>query len=144
VTVIVWPSTLPQRFNRPNFRRSYGDGRLRSGTDTGSGKVRRRSSAVPSPFAAELILTTSQQIRLETFWDADTGGGSLPFALPAPGLHGWPLAAADGTPITTEDGTPIVISCWWVAMFDPTAGPPTVAPLSSTEWSATLSLWRMP
>lgn len=79
-----WPITLPQRFQQGTFRRAIGDGRLRSPTDTGPGKLRSRSDAVSDPVTGTMVMTTEQVIIMRQFIKVNLARGTLPFELPDP------------------------------------------------------------
>lgn len=144
MTVLVWPAALPNTMARDNHRYTFGDGRLRSATDVGPGKVRRRFSATAKPLSGTMILSLDQRIQLETFWNDDTKGGTLPFIFPAIGIDGAALTMADGTELTTSDGTPITMSAHWLVQFLPTGNPPSLASLGGDWWQASLELQVMP
>jgi hypothetical protein len=80
----VWPSTLPQFVLRDGYQSGTGDGRLRSQTDAGIAKLRRRFSAVPRPLSARAHLSASQLEVFKTFVHDTLKEGSLPFQLPSP------------------------------------------------------------
>ncbi|WP_437871287.1 hypothetical protein ACSD7O_22190 [Methylorubrum extorquens] len=90
-----WPDDLPRHFEREGFRRTLGDGRLRSRTTTGPGKERRRSRAIVEPFTAQLKVTRAQLLRFDRFLDQDLAGGTLPFIMPDP-LGGLPILVKIG------------------------------------------------
>lgn len=90
MAVDVWPTSLPQRLMVQGYSQALGDGRLRSQTDTGPGKVRRRSSAMPKPLAGALRMTGAQVLAAAAFVDDVLIGGSLPFTFPEP-LTGSPI-----------------------------------------------------
>ena len=79
----VWPAELP---TAPQFGWSEapGDGRVRTQTDAGPAKVRRRFSSTPSVFSVQFVMTQAQATRLLQFYEnasdaspAGTGGGAL-------------------------------------------------------------------
>jgi len=84
MTVPAWPATLPQDFDRQGFVLAEGDGRLKSPTDTGPGKMRRRSTAVADPMQGQMTMRLAQVLTLRGFVANDTAGGSLPFSIPDP------------------------------------------------------------
>ena len=94
-----WPDTLPQYLLLDGNREAMGDGRLRTQTDTGPGKVRRRSSAVSKPLSGNMIMTEAQLETLLTFVSTDLVGGSLPFTMPTSrGSDTWLVRFADALP----------------------------------------------
>ena len=82
--VDVWPASLPQWFNLSSYAGGIGDGRIRSRTDTGPGKSRRRSSATPEPIKASTDMTGAQLDILRAFVNGTLLNGSLPFTMPNP------------------------------------------------------------
>lgn len=86
----VWPDTLPQHFDRQGFALAEGDGRLKSPTDTGPGKMRRRSTAIADPMQGRMSMRLAQILALRAFLKTDLAKGSLPFWLPDP-MGGDPL-----------------------------------------------------
>lgn len=94
-----WPETLPQRYLVDGNQQTFADGRLRSQTDTGPGKVRQRSSAMPSPLSVSLRMNEAQLEILQGFISSDLAGGSLPFTIPAPRGDGtWLVTLGDTMP----------------------------------------------
>lgn len=79
-----WPGTLPQEVLADGFMLGTGDGRLRTPTSTGPGKVRRRSSATARPLSCRIRIDAAQKAILEDFVADDLQGGALPFTFPNP------------------------------------------------------------
>lgn len=79
-----WPATLPQVIRLEGYSDSMGDGLIRSPTDSGPGKVRRRSSAVVRPLQCRMYMTEAQLLIMRTFITTTLMGGALPFSLPDP------------------------------------------------------------
>jgi hypothetical protein len=79
-----WPTSLPSIFLTDGYAQGFGDGRIRSATDTGPGKVRRRSTAMASPVVGRMLMTAAQLATLEKFVATDTLGGVLTFFFPDP------------------------------------------------------------
>lgn len=77
-----WPPGVPFAITMDSLSTAMPDGRLRSQTDTGPGKVRRRSTAMPTPLHGEIVMTYSQWYTLEAFIKNNLAGGSLPFLFP--------------------------------------------------------------
>jgi hypothetical protein len=75
----VWPISLPDSFTFESYGEGIADGRLRSQTDTGPGKIRPRSSAMPEPLSGQMAMTGAQLETLRTFVKTTIAGGSLPF-----------------------------------------------------------------
>lgn len=84
MTTPAWPSTLPQAFLKDGFQHQLGDGRLRSPTDTGPGKERRRFSAVVDLVTARALMDDDQWDAFLDFIKTDIGGGTLAFTAPPP------------------------------------------------------------
>ncbi|WP_199085472.1 hypothetical protein [Bosea sp. ASV33] len=80
----VWPASLPARFNAGSYKRTPGDGRLRSRNDTGPAKVRRRSAAVPSKLSGAITMRTGQALVFRDFVELTLMNGVLPFYFPDP------------------------------------------------------------
>lgn len=80
--MIAWPASLPQRAERPGYQSGTGDGRLRSDTDSGIAKVRRRFSAVPRPLQLQMLMTWDQLDTFKAFVADDLETGVLPFVFP--------------------------------------------------------------
>lgn len=79
MAVLLWPSTLPQ-VPEKGFSESIGINILRSQTDAGPAKQRRRASR-PSEMDLSFLMTTAQTQTLEAFIK------NLPSATP-PGISG--------------------------------------------------------
>lgn len=82
--VDVWPATLPQYLLAEGFAQAFGDGRLRTRTDTGPAKARGRSSAMPAPLQGQMIMDGDQFATFCTFVTTTLGKGVLPFMFPDP------------------------------------------------------------
>lgn len=80
--MIAWPATLPQRAERPGYQSGTGDGRARSGTDSGIAKVRRRFSAIPRPLQLQMKMTRDQLDIFKAFIATDLVEGTKPFTFP--------------------------------------------------------------
>jgi hypothetical protein len=73
----VWPATLPQYVLAANYTEAVPDNSIRSETDVGPAKVRRRGTAAPRPISCQVLLTTAQRATLDDFYNTDTKAGSL-------------------------------------------------------------------
>ena len=82
--VATWPATLPQRYRVDGNQEAIPDGRLKSQTETGPGKMRPRTSALGRPLAVTLRMNNAQLDILDAFIADDLGRGTLPFNIPAP------------------------------------------------------------
>jgi hypothetical protein len=114
----IWPSTLPQFALRDGYQSGTGDGRLRSDTDAGIAKVRRRFSYVPRPLSLSTLMTNDQLDTFKTFYDDTLQGGVLPFQV-----------------FSAEGADPIVVQ------FGQNA--PTWVP-NGIDWTVTLDLVILP
>lgn len=72
MTVLLWPSTLPQAPQK-GFSESVGVNVIRSSTDKGPAKQRRRGTR-PSTMSVTFIVTTAQAAILENFLNNDLEG----------------------------------------------------------------------
>ena len=140
--MLVWPLDLPQHVDKQSYRYQPGDGRLKSGSDTGGGKVRRRDSNPPALVTAQLTLNIPQKERLEIFWETDSAGGTLPFWFPAVGADGAPLTTGEGTVLAAGTET-LVTALRWFCRFDPDQPPPVFEVYNGVTWRAVLHLWRL-
>jgi len=103
--VAIWPETLPQRLFVDGSQESMGDGRLRTQTDTGPGKVRSRSSAVVRPLSGTMRMNNAQLETMMSFINIDLVGGSLPFNFPAPRGEGtWLVQLGQNMPSWSNVG----------------------------------------
>lgn len=75
----VWPATLPTRVLVDGYAERPADVVLRSKTDTGPGKARRRSTAARRPIKCTIAVDGVQLDDLEAFFDDTLKGGSIPF-----------------------------------------------------------------
>ena len=79
----VWPGTLPNDAQY-GWSESPGDSLVRTQTDAGPAKLRRRFTSTPSSFSMQFVLTKAQATRLIQFYEnasdaaiAGTNGGAL-------------------------------------------------------------------
>lgn len=77
-----WPVSLPRSMSGVTW--GTRDGRMKSQTDTGPGKIRRRSTAMPYTISGQMLLTRTQLATLDTFITTTTAGGVLAFNFPHP------------------------------------------------------------
>ncbi|WP_119305216.1 hypothetical protein [Dongia deserti] len=75
----LWPASLPQDVLVDGYEHNWGVGTIRSQTDTGPAKQRRRFTAVPRPFKALTEVDRTQLATLYAFWRDTLAMGSLPF-----------------------------------------------------------------
>jgi hypothetical protein len=140
MAIPVWPEELPQRVLRAGYSETFRDGLLRSRSDSGVGKVRRRYSSAALPVAATISLFFSQKARLERFWYEETGNGALPFTMPDQTHDGLPMLDGGGLPILNGSGLPVLVTSTWLVQF---AAPPQIAPRGPI-FSASLQLNVLP
>ncbi len=77
-----WPSTLPQEFMEDGYSESPPDNLIRTQTDTGPGKIRKRSTAASRKIQGQLLFTAAQKTIFESFFETTIGYGSLAFDCP--------------------------------------------------------------
>ena len=80
----IWPLTLPQMPLISGYSESMPSNLIRSETDTGPAKVRRRGNAKPVTVQASYIMNTEQMELLDTFMYETIGGGAVCFDWPRP------------------------------------------------------------
>lgn len=85
MTILTWPVTLPQ-VPQKGFQESIGVSVIRTATDAGPAKQRRRARR-PSTMDLSFILTTAQTQTLESFINNDIAGVRR-FKFPHPRLLG--------------------------------------------------------
>lgn len=78
----VWPPSLPQRF--ASITQGEGEGSIRSETDAGPGKVRRRFSATRNNIQGTMLMNVTQINTLRAFWRTTLLQGSEDFTMPDP------------------------------------------------------------
>lgn len=139
MTVPTWPANLPRTAAQDGFSYDFGDGRLRTQTDAGPGKMRRRFSAVSKPVAMQMILSEAQLHRLEDFWEVDTRGGVLPFWMQNI-VYQSLVIQPDGSPLLPEPEP--VRGLPWLAMFG--SGAPRVVPFGGLLWRVSFNISVMP
>jgi len=144
VTVPVWPPELPRRVLVDNQKTTLGEGRLKSATDVGPGKVRRRFSSAVKPVTVNFTLNGDQRIRFISFFEEDTAMGSLPFLFPEVGLYGAMLTTSSGDPLTTLGGVPITAVSWWLVRYSIASDPPSITPMGADWWQGAMALEVLP
>lgn len=75
----VWPSSLPQNLDQPQYQEAFPDVVERTQMDSGPAKVRRRFTGGYEVITGTMTLTIAQAAALETFFNETTAGGSLSF-----------------------------------------------------------------
>jgi hypothetical protein len=79
----VWPSTLPAALEG-QYREVRQDALIRSQSDMGPAKVRRRYTATPTVVIHAMYLSDTELATLNTFYDTTITGGALSFSYPHP------------------------------------------------------------
>lgn len=79
-----WPGTLQQLLSEANFGETEGDTVLRSDTDVGLAKLRRRFTKGVNEFTASIYLTTSQYTTFKNFFNTTLNGGVTAFTFNHP------------------------------------------------------------
>lgn len=115
----IWP--LTKRVMQSGFTYTFADGRLKTAMENGPPKSRRRFSAAVRLVSAQYEGTLAEMTALETFWDVDTVGGSLPFQMP--------------------DQMRVAAPAWTVMFGD---SPPQVSSVGGDAYRASFSLVIMP
>lgn len=110
--MIYWPADLPQFVRRTDFRLTVSDGVLRTKTEAGPGKARRRFSSAPEPLSCSITVDRQGLARFRRFHQEETKNGSLPFVMRDQEFDSCPLAD-----ILTEAGAPIEVVSYRLAMF---------------------------
>lgn len=82
--VDAWPISLPQSILLDGYQDGIPEGRIKSPTDTGPGKQRRRSSAASRNVTGRMLLTEEQLDTMRYFIEVTIVGGSLPFTFKDP------------------------------------------------------------
>jgi hypothetical protein len=80
--VALWPLTLPQSFLVEGFTQEATDNVIRSATESGPSKARRRYTAAVEPFTGKMIMTIAQYTIFRNFYRNDIQDGALPFTMP--------------------------------------------------------------
>ena len=71
-------------FRLDGFEEEYADNRLRSETDAGPAKVRRRTSQNVGLMRGSMVLDAAQKAAFDTFFETTLLGGVLQFDFPDP------------------------------------------------------------
>lgn len=138
MTIAVWPESLPCFVSMDSFSTSFADGRLKTATDTGPGKTRRRTTAAVEPLAGNLSLRPDQYLTLKEFWRVTLKGGTLPFFMPDQDRHARTLLTDAGEPLLTDAGEAMQISAWCLVIFGSES--PTVSKRGPSRYSVSINL----
>ena len=77
--MVAWPGTLPQRPLAEGYNERLRRMGVRFEPEAGPAIQRRRVTATVRPLQVRLRLTPAQAAILDSFWESDTAGGTLPF-----------------------------------------------------------------
>lgn len=101
MTVPVWPEALPQVLRFPLTQRRQ-SGKIRTETDTGPAKVRRRFTARVTEYPSSTIMVTGEQKAIfDAFYDDELGGGTLAFSWTDPDTRQPAMLRIKGEPEAT-------------------------------------------
>lgn len=79
-----WPVALQQILSVDSFEMKYGSTVVRSDTDVGPAKIRRRFTDAVDMYTCSILLNYDEQVILRDFYKTTLGGGSLPFEFDDP------------------------------------------------------------
>lgn len=82
-----WPTDIPCTLQIDGQAGGIGDGRIRSASDTGPAKVRRRTTAQVEPIVGNMIMNATEIASLRTFVDTTLFGGTRCFYFKDPITH---------------------------------------------------------
>jgi len=109
-----WPTSLPQRPLSDGFSETPPNLLVRSATDIGPAKVRRRATVGVSRLKAAFRLSPAQLTTFRSFFASDLQGGALSFSWTHPGT-GAVGAFRIGSPPSIE---PIAAGIAWRVSLD--------------------------
>lgn len=72
-----WPATLPEYVLADGYTEAAPNNAIRSEMEIGPAKVRRRTTATPTPVTCQIRITPAQRADLLMFFETDTASGSL-------------------------------------------------------------------
>jgi len=104
MAIPVWPSTLPQKPEQGGYQEGFASTVIRSPTDTGRTKRRRRFLTGPRLLTVTMPMTDAQLLIFNAFYEDTIAHGALSFTFPHPRL-GTNITVAfkeDPPPITPE------------------------------------------
>jgi hypothetical protein len=114
----VWPVSLPQKPLKAGFRETPPNLVVRSQTDVGPAKARRRATAGMTSFDMQFRLSAAQLATLRTFYNFDLQGGALAFT--------WTH------PVTNAAGSFRIVQ------------PPEIAPTAGVTWLVGVKMELLP
>jgi len=98
-----WPTTIPATAD--SWQEQDVDNILRTQTDAGPGKVRRKYTGVVSNISMNSVLTLEQVIALREFYRIDCQQGALRFSFPDPVTGVTTVYRWDGPPVFNNVGS---------------------------------------
>lgn len=105
-----WPGTLPEDTERDAYAETKGNGVLRTSTDIGPQKRRKRTNAVVTNLSVSWLMTSAQLATFESFFQTTVQMGSLAFDFPRPRLGGIASAVFAGPYSIAPHGTDWIVS----------------------------------
>jgi hypothetical protein len=86
----IWPTNLPQQFDKDGYQDSFADNRLATNPELGPALIRSRVSNMPRRVGGVMKMTKAQLDYFRYFWRTMTLDGKLPFEFPDPVFgYGW-------------------------------------------------------
>lgn len=85
MTAPTWPISLPQNMTIQSYAEGGKDNVIRSETDIGPAKTRRRATNAIRPISGTFFMTDEQLSRFEDFMADTVADGALAFYFPAQG-----------------------------------------------------------
>jgi hypothetical protein len=140
---IVWPLTLPQTPLIDGFNQSFGDGRIKTPTDSGPGK-RRATWKGLDHLNYTFNMTTGEWLFLKSFWEATCGYGVKPFFIPDPLSNGASLTTSSGEEITTTDEGTITAVIHYLVQFAEDSVPKLESSFTSNLHRVSMDLEVLP
>ena len=104
MAIPVWPASLPQEVERGGYEEGFASTTVRSPTDTGRAKRRRRFLSGPRLLTVVMPMNDAELAIFNTFYEDTIAHGSLSFSFPHPRLGTTVTVALveDPAPITPE------------------------------------------
>lgn len=79
MAVSTWPAALPQLLERNSYEEEFANNAMRTATDIGPKKIRRRTTANPRKVSGAIYLNPTQLGTFETFYETTLIDGTLRF-----------------------------------------------------------------
>lgn len=93
-----WPASLPQSPLQQGYEEGFKNTFIRSESESGFAKRRRRFTTSPKKLNTSFLLTGAQVTTFESFFDTDLEGGALSFTFTNPRTSGIVTVALVETP----------------------------------------------